>query len=384
MIPFARILQYGNSIAPKEYDIGSSDRAIFILDKNTNKLYSFGATRGYDSGFNDSSFEPSNALPRLTARNVKRIFGTSQRGGGNSNFFCYESTDGKIMACGVTTSIDGKDSFYPGWTDITNYFSDVIKISDIVDITAWNDLKINLISNDGTLFCIGQNNNAQRSSFGDGTNTDSFNIFRKITTISNVSKAIGNLYLTTNGELYGTGLNGNYQLGNNTTDSTPNLVLIDNSVDDFSCSFTANYLRKGSVLYGFGTTLGSQYGDEFGMNGSTQQTVLKTPTEIRKDVSNFWVIVGNPSCRVRSLDNVMYNTGSNNQGQLGVGNTSGLYVFTEVPGYTSPDVKENGTSACSVIEIDGDFYYCGPAVVFGEPGNTFISKYTKMTNIPFE
>lgn len=387
MLPFSIMNVYGNIIPEKEYNIHSSGYALFIHDPSTNKLYSFGSQRGYDTGINDGVPNPTYALPRLAAENVKRVFSSSQRGGGGSMFFCYESTDNKIMACGSRQSIlgQGRSDYFPGWTNITQYFNTAgIILSDIKDITCFYDKKLNVVMNDGTLYCSGKNNTTDQTSFGNGNNIDSFGAFTKINTITNVKKAIGNLYLTTSGNLYGTGINNSYQLGNNTTTSINTLSLLATGVEDIDSSYTTNYYLKNSELYGFGTTLGSQYGDEFGRNGSTAQTVLKIPTVIRTDVDNFWVSVGNPSCHVQqSLDFTLYNTGINNQGQLSLNNLNPVYTFTQVQGYAIPNIKSVGSNGASLIMLDNNFYYCGNAVVFGESPTTFKTVYTLMNNIPF-
>lgn len=363
MIPFARMLEYGNKAAGKEYKIYSSSNAVFILDLSTKKLYGTGG--GYSIGLDSNAIYSTFTL---CAENVKRVFGQGRSS--SSNFVMYQSLDNKIYAAGDTRILTGDNINLP-WTDKTSMFTSIgiTNMDDIKDITCFYNLKINLVLNDGSLYCSGVNSTNQATSFGDGTDTNSMGAFRFISTIPDVKVADGNYYLTTGGLLYGTGRNNQYQLGDNSTVSINTLKQLSTDVMDFGVAISTAYYIKNNTLYAMGTQLSATLGNELGAGSSSTKTVFRTATVMSTDSTKIFTAVGNSAVHSISSSLLMRSTGINNGGQLSTGNSSGVFTLTTTKQIVGNDYQFVRCSGGTLLLDDGKLYYCGYSnFVMGNPG----------------
>lgn len=173
MLPFVRMLEYGNIIPGPagRFKIYSSD-SMYLHDTYTNKLYASSATSdGTGTGIASNKFI-------LCAENVKRVLLEDN----SSDCQLYEEKGtGKVFITGNTKAFTGVNDSKTLWTDCTTWItSSGINVSDIKYMSSFYNMKVNLITNDGTLYCCGANNISNISSFGDGTNINSFNTFKRI------------------------------------------------------------------------------------------------------------------------------------------------------------------------------------------------------------
>lgn len=324
MIPFP-IISKRNKVAAYLMNIQCSNTCSFILD-GTNI---YGTGRNSQGELGNGSLNVVSPTFKLLRTDALRMYMNC-----SSAAAWYISTDNKLYFAGsnlswkYTASASGGDLNSLLWTDVSTLItSKGLRVQDIQSIYTWNTLKTNILMNNGDLYCVGKNNTTTVSSFGDGTNTDSLVL---VFIRSGIAMTSGNFYLGTDKTLYGTGMNGQYQYGNNGTVSSTGLVQIDTGVDYICTGYSTKYYLKGSLLYASGSTLGSQYGNEFGNGDVTNPSVLRVNTLLRSDVKEVYNNVGNIGSVIRLVNGDVYVSGYNTYGQLGTGAATALFSFTKI------------------------------------------------------
>ncbi|VVZ33402.1 Uncharacterised protein [Escherichia coli] len=135
-------------------------------------------------------------------------------------------------------------------------------------------------------------------------------------------------------------------------------------------------------MYACGKQYGAQYGNEFGTGGTSTSTDIqyKTPTLLSTGVYGVYACVANMASHIVKADEVLYASGSNGFGQLGVGNNNNQYSYT--PSYTSFNTSCNlvRTPSGSLILTDtSKLYYSGASfVVMGGSAGQNVLNYTEV------
>ena len=355
MIPFARVLKYGNVVAPPgAADVYSAAFAQFLFDADANKLYGIGT--GDSIGLNNST---AYNQWTLCASDVKRVLSNIA---GGANFLLYESLDGRIFGCGNPNSI------YSGgtgmgtvtvWTDFTSAFNNVT-ISDIKDVQCYYDYKTNVIMNNGDLWCMGLNDATKMTSFGNGNNTSSPGSLVKV--LSGVKKAAGNYYLMQDGSLYCTGTNAKYQYGNSSTNGGAGLTKVVNSgvvdiASGFSCGY---YINDAGELYVTGSVLNHGLGNEMGTGANY---VNPSWTKLASNVINMAVSIGTISLHYGLSTGDIYFTGYSLNGSAGTGGTASN---TTTPMICSPNIGWN--AQCKFSRTNANMVYATPNGLYWSGG----------------
>lgn len=343
MIPFARVLKYGNKIAPKQAPlVYGAANAQFYFDPKTNKLY------GMASNGNYIGLPTGSSQYTLCASNVKRVLSNVN---GGASFFLYEDLDGKIWGVGNPNNLYGTGySQVAVWTDYTSTFSNV-NINDIKDVQCYYDYKTNVVMNNGDLWCMGMNDVTKNASFGNGTNVSSPGVLVKVTT--DVAKASGNMVLKTNGELFITGTNAKYQYGNGTTIGSNSLTKLVNGVKDITIGYTCNYyLDVNGRLNVTGTALNGSLGNEMGTGTSY---IVTGWTLIDTNVESMMTCIGNISLHYSKTDGKLYFTGYNPNGSGGVGSGS---TNVRTPMICNPQIGWD--SSCIFSRSNANMIYSKP------------------------
>ena len=236
---------------------------------------------------------------------------------------------------------------------LTNH-SDWTKIASNVKEAKIGAYSSNILylTNDNKLYAMGSNNYAV-GNIGCSTST------AKLVASNVVSFDMGNhyssFYVTSSGDLYGTGENSEYQQGSgNTTDVTSYTKRASN-VSKVVCSkgsYDATlYITKSGDLYGAG------HRDNFGTNDE-----IKTFTKLASNVRDAYVDNGNTW--YISTSNVLYGVGYYGDGTLGTGVTSGkTSVFVQCATnvsklITRQEWRADGNSVL-YIATNGDLYGTG-------------------------
>ena len=221
---------------------------------------------------------------------------------------------------------------------------------------------------DGTCYSCGKNTNYQ---LGQPTLDGIYSYATKITDISNVksiSTGFGfSIFLKTNGDLYVCGVSGYgaTSLTSTLDAASIKLTLALTNVFQVSCSrdtMIVVFSDRMNIIYLYGSD--GRYINQ--SSTSSTQGRNPNPTSLTTiDSKNIKQI----ECGARSLyyidiDNNLYATGFNNFGQLGLGSTTLMTVWTQVTG--TSNVLNNTVSKVSsasatlqILTLGGDLYFSG-------------------------
>ena len=162
------------------------------------------------------------------------------------------------------------------------------------------------------------------------------------------------------GSLWSCGWNryGELGLGDTTRRTTFTQVTtnINNDVDQIACGSYHNILRKkdGSIwVCGY---------NEYGQLGLGDTTNRKTFTQVTTNTSSVKeIICGSNHSVLLKTDNRIWSCGQNNYGQLGLGSTTNKNTFTQVTTNISNDVKQVSCKGGQtfVLKTNGSVWSCG-------------------------
>jgi len=237
--------------------------------------------------------------------------------------------DGTIYGCGwnnVGQLGDGTNTNRNTLTQMTN------STGKTVDAMFCGSTYSMLLMTDGTIYGCGRGIWGQ---LGTGnSNTINSSLVELVNNTGQVPKTIScgdsTIIEMTNGDVYGCGNNSYGQLGiGNTTNQLSIVKIIDNGTYSvkqvLNSSTNTFFLMTDGTIYGAGSNTYGQLGDGTTTNNSSlveySNTTGKTPTEL---------LHGNHSIFVLMSDGTIYGAGSNNYGQMGIGNTTNQTSFAEM------------------------------------------------------
>ena len=242
--------------------------------------------------------------------------------------------DGTLWGCGLNTS----GQLGLGNTTNRTTFTQITTNADNIKEIYYNGDSTFILKNDGTLWGCGNNQYGQLG-LGDTTNRTTFT---QITTNTNDIKSVycGENYtimLKNNGTLWSCGLNNYGQLGlGNTTNRTTFTQITTNADDIKSVYCGENYtiiLENDSTLWG----TGYNGNGELGLGSSTNKTIFTQITTNTNDIKE--VYCGFHHTIIIKNDDTLWSCGYNEYGQLGLGDTNNRNIFTHIDTNTD-DIKE--------------------------------------------
>ena len=337
MIPFARMIQYGNVVQEnKIVKIDNNVAAGVLLLSNTGDLYGFGPNGAYQLGLGHNN---AVTTPTLLFSGVKNFWSA----GGDS---VLQTTDDKFYAAGVGNIIDAANTSRHVWTDITYVFSSV-DISDIKKV----DIKANclaVLTNSGNLYCAGYNGYMAYN----GTATVRYanlTLVRSDVIDIKGNYNLGLFTLRTNGKIYGGGYNTSAQMGSNSGDSqNPNTVVYNSAIpgsSDWSyanldCLYTCRtgtFLNNAKLVTGSDTSLKmrvSGTGTDGSLSGVTGkwsgfQTAWGSENILQAEniLTGFDSSANTTSPFLLTSDGI-WTCGNNAYGQQGTGDVSNKLIYT--------------------------------------------------------
>jgi len=203
----------------------------------------------------------------------------------------------------------------------------------------------------GELYCWGSNSAGQ---LGIGNNENK-TVATLVSGLPNVSEvSVGNNFacaLTRSGAVYCWGSNEFGQLGQESNQSRNSPLL----VNGLPAAFTSVAVRGNRVcvvssdVYCWG---------EFSNNSFTSSSKQATPTKIDNSAGAFGVSLGNNFGCVR-FSSFVSCWGSNNHGQLGVGNKTDSNTLQQVSGITAVKQLVTGSAFACVLDAAGDTFCWG-------------------------
>ena len=215
-----------------------------------------------------------------------------------------------------------------------------------------------ILKNDDTLWGCGDNQYSQLG-LGDTTNRTTFT---QITTNTNNIKSIycGYYYtfiLENDGTLWGCGANGGGQLGLGDTTNRTTFTQITTNADDIRSVYCGiNHtviLKNDGTLWGCGANDNGQ----LGLGDTTNRTTF---TQITTNADNIKEIYcGGYHTLILKNDGTLWGCGYNANGELGLGDTNSRYTFTKIT-TNGDNIKEIYCGYHTLIlKNDGTLWGCG-------------------------
>jgi len=245
-----------------------------------------------------------------------------------------------------------------------------------------------VLMSDGTMFGTGGNGNGQLGVGDAGIRSD-------LTQMTNfpVGKSVSQIacgdshtiVLMTDGTIYATGNNGSGQLGlGNTTQQTSltlmNTVPVDKTPVEIACGGLHTVVRMSDgTVFSTGRNLNGQ----LGLGNTTQQNSL-TQINIPENKTPSQIACGNTHTIVLMSDGTIFGTGNNSNGHLGTGNTTQQTSLTQMTNSTgkTPTQIACGINHTIVLMSDGTIFGTGNngQGSLGTGNTTQQTSLTQMTN----
>ena len=271
------------------------------------------------------------------------------------NFTAILKNDGSVWTCGY----NGYGQLGLGNTTNQSTFTKVTTNinNDVTQIYA-GGYHLFALKNDGTVWCCGKNDYGQ---LGLG-NTTSKSTFTKVTTNTEDTVKISCGYehtyiLKNNGMIFSCGKNSNGQLGLSTTNdmTTFNQVQnMDNVRNIISGGYHVFVVKKDGTLWACGYNGSGQLGLNDTESRATFVQVNVNVDDIQHVICGF-----NHSLIIRN-DGILYAAGENGNGELGMNNTTDMRTFTNVPNLSSGIIAAyTGEFFTMIIDNEGIVYATG-------------------------
>jgi alpha-tubulin suppressor-like RCC1 family protein len=302
------------------------------------------------------------------------------------NYFEYIKNNANVIV-GASNDKTGNLKYGGDWImestseDIQNiYFnSSILNYSYLLD---FGDLNL-VINSSGILFGTGYGG---FGGLGLSTDTGVKNLYTQITQVSGstgfyskkIKKTSNGVYsthaITTDSLLYCSGMNDKGQLGVGTTADTRNIFtqaiftsggsnLSNILIAGVECggSTSSNFtiaLDLNGKIYGTGSNSSGQFG-----NGTTtdQSTFSLNTNTIVNNLIIKQIACGGSHTMIITYDGKLYGSGYNSYGQLGLGNTTNVNVFTQayLPNSAIPVQVACGANFTYVVDTYGNLYTTG-------------------------
>ena len=298
-------------------DVVCSNGATFFLTSD-GKLYGIGVNRQYQQGDGTNT---DVTTPTQIGSSLGVI--TDVACSDSTTFFL--TSDGKLYGMGYNDQgQQGNDNgaFVKTPTQIGSTLGTITDVVCSAQTTFF-------LTSDGKLYGMGYNYSGQQ---GDGTTTDvktPTQIGSTLGTITDVVCSNGaTFFLTSDGKLYGIGVNRQYQQGDGTNTDVTTPTQIGSSlgvITDVACSdSTTFFLTSDGKLYGMG------YNDQ-GQQGNDNGAFVKTPTQIGSTLGTITdVVCSQQTTFFLTSDGKLYGMGKNNYGQQGDGTTTDVKTPTQI------------------------------------------------------
>ena len=244
---------------------------------------------------------------------------------GFSNHSLILKKDGTLWSCGNNQY----GQLGLGDTTNRNTFTQIVTNTDDIKSVYCGGYHTLILKNDGTLWNCGFNDCGQLG-LGDTTNRVTFT---QITTNADNIKQVccgvsHTLILKNDGTLWGCGYNEFGQLGLGDTNYRTTFTKITTNTNDIKqvfCGYTHTFILKNDgTLWGCGRNNCGQLGLGDGSNRTTFTQVTTNANDIKQ------VYCGYNHTLMLKNDGTLWGCGYNAYGQLGLGDTTNRYAFTQI------------------------------------------------------
>ena len=296
--------------------MGFSEHSLIL--KNDGTLWGCGYNYYGNLGLGDTTNR--NIFTQITTNtdNIKEVY----CGG---SYTIILKNDGTLWGCGA----NGGGQLGLGDTTNRTTFTQITTNTDNIKEVYCGGSYTIILKNDGTLWGCGANGGGQLG-LGDTTNRTTFT---QITTNTDNIKEVycGGSYtiiLKNDGTLWGCGANGGGQLGLGDTTNRNIFTQITTNTNDIKSVYCGGYhtfiLKNDGTLWGTGYNGNGQLGLGDGNNRTTFTQITANADDIKS------VYCGWNHTLILENDGTLWDTGCNNAGQLGLGDSTGRAIFTQV------------------------------------------------------
>ena len=274
---------------------------------------------------------------------------------GLSNHSIILKNDGTLLGCGNNQYGQlglGDTTNRTTFTQVTTNADDIKSVYCNWDCTL-------ILENDSTLWSTGKNNVGQLG-LGNITNKT---IFTQVTTNTDDIKQVycgghHTIMLKNDGTLWGCGQNTNGQLGLGDTTNRTTFTKITTNTNDIKSVYCGNchtfILKNDGTLWGCGRNL---YG-QLDLGDTTDRTTFTEITTNTDGIKSVYCATDHTF--ILKNDGTLWSCGRNAEGQLGLGDTTDRYTFTEITTNTG-DIKQVycGGYYTLILKNDGTLWGCG-------------------------
>ena len=289
-----------------------------IILKNDGTLWGCGNNQYGQLGLGDTTNRTTFTQITANADDIKSVYC-------GAYYTLILKNDGTLWGCGWNANGQlclGDFNNRTTFTQITANADDIKSV-----YCGWNHTLI--LKNDGTLWGCGQNNFYELGL----EDTANRNTFTQITTNTNDIKSVycgtnHTFILENDGTLWGTGLNIYGQLGLGDTNSRTTFTVITTNTNDIKSVYCGN--NHTFILKNDGTLWGTGYNGngELGLGDGNNRTTFTQITANADDIKS--VYCGWNHTLILENDGTLWDTGCNNAGQLGLGDSTGRTTFTQI------------------------------------------------------
>lgn len=369
MIPFARMLEYGNIVVKKTIKKVECSSVYFMVLMDDGTLFGSGSNSSGQLGTgNTSGYTGTYGLSNIS--NVKDVFTGSQT-------TVVVTNDNKVFYCGNNAFLGLGGTNVTTWTECTQLFLDAnIQISTMKVYLGFSSM---LVLNGTTLMGIGD------SDFGASGSASSWTAFSQraanVREVFVCPNARCSFYISTTGLMFSTGRNtyGNLGLGSaNRVNTFTRVTSIVKTVKTlFLSGDSTAILCDDGTLYTCGERSFGQQGDGYSSTTSNIRSApaLLTPvpfvgTDILLNRSPYGYSNGS---QMICVGNTLYSTGFNLSGLLSLGTagnvasyTQGILPVSDISSYT----LSMGNGFAILWNADNIYMSGNPSLVIGNlPSN---------------
>ena len=298
-----------------------------LILKNDGTLWGCGYNANGELGLGDSNNKYTFTEVIINTDDIKSVY----CGYGHTLIL---KNNGTLWSCGA----NGYGQLGLGDSNNKYTFTEVTTNTDDIKSVYCGSYHTLILKNDGTLWGCGNNDYGQ---LGLGDTTNRYTFTQVTTNTDNIKEVYcGSSYtliLKNDGTLWGCGYNYDGELGlGDTTNRTAFTQITTNTNDIKSVYCGANHafiLENDGTLWGTGYNV---YG-QLGLGDTTNRTTFTVITTNTNDIKS--VCCGFYHTFILENDGTLWSCGRNDYGQLGLGDTSSRNTFTEITTNTD-DIKE--------------------------------------------
>ena len=319
-----------------------------LILKNDGTLWSCGYNGYGQLGLGDGSNRTTFTQITANSDNIKSVY----CGWGHTLIL---KNDGTLWSCGYNKY----GQLGLGDTNNRNTFTQITTNADNIKSIYRGENHTLILENDGTLWGCGCNDYGQLG-LGDGSNRTTFT---QITANSDNIKSVycgwnHTFMLKNDGTLWGCGDNSSGQLGLGDTTNRTTFTQITTNTDDIKqiyCGGAYTFILKNN---GTLWVCGWNNVGQLGLGDTTNRTTFTQVTTNADNIKEIYC--GGNHTLILKNDNTLWSCGYNASGQLGLGNTTHRYTFTQIT-TNADDIKSVycGYSHTLILKNDGTLRGCG-------------------------